>query len=79
MDLHHVIPAVLFHIPKMFYWIQIQSLGRPLKDIKLIVMIMKPFLDSFLLCDLACSSVVDGCWKINWTIKQYKWAAAILK
>ena len=35
----------LYHIPKVFYWIQIRWLGRPNKNIELSVMFMKPLID----------------------------------
>ena len=36
-----------YHILKVFYWIQIRWLGRPLKNIELIVLFIKPVWDGF--------------------------------
>ena len=38
----HAANLLIYHIQKVFYWIQIRWLGRPLNNIKLVVMFMKP-------------------------------------
>ena len=44
----HAVNLPFYHIPTVFYWIQIRGLGTPTpKKIKLIVMFMKPVWDDF--------------------------------
>ena len=43
----HAANLLFNHVPKVFYWIHIQWLGRPLKNIKLIVMFMRPVWEDF--------------------------------
>ena len=46
-----------YHIPKVFYWIQIRCLQRPLKNIELIFMSMKPAWDD--LCFVTSCVMLD--------------------
>ena len=38
---------LFYHMPKLFYWIQIWWLGRPLKNFELLVLFIKPVWDYF--------------------------------
>ena len=79
----HILP--FFHIPKVFYWIQIRWLRRPLKNIELILMFMKPLWDDFCsVTQLSCVIMLEVAIK-RWVhcrdegMKGCTWSETILK